>query len=258
MGLRYRRRWAYDRADVAGAGRHRRRQRPAQAMDRGVWRVAGDRLLPDVDRQAGRSGGDSAVVDRLRYRYRRRRIRHGVQQRHDAVAGAAGKNWAAVRHRLGHRIYRRHSQPYPGAGISRSQSGHRPHAVRTDAAVRARCGVPPGRSHHGAADRRVVRHLCVADVFADAGFPGEAAGARSPARRPARIARDAERTAETQIDGGVPARQHDLHRWAGLAVRIRWHLCCGYFRLAHYPNRHVRHPARGRRHVRRLVRRQAR
>ena len=43
-----------DRADVAGAGRDRRRQRPPQAVDRGVRRAAGDRLLPDVVRQARR------------------------------------------------------------------------------------------------------------------------------------------------------------------------------------------------------------
>src|SRR6202165_1216861 len=36
------------RAVVAGAGRQRGRRRPPKAVDRGVRRAVGDRLLPDV------------------------------------------------------------------------------------------------------------------------------------------------------------------------------------------------------------------
>ena len=44
VGLCHRGRGTDDRAAVAGARRHRRRQRPPQAVDRRVRRAAGDRL----------------------------------------------------------------------------------------------------------------------------------------------------------------------------------------------------------------------
>ncbi len=137
-----------DRAAVAGIGRDRGCQRPPQAVDRGVRRAAGDRLLADVVRQARRRQRDSAAAARLCDRDRRRRIRHRLQQCDDADAGAAGPDRAIVRHRLGHRLCRRHSQPHPGARLSRRQSGDRAHAVRLHAAVRARSRHPSGRPHH--------------------------------------------------------------------------------------------------------------
>ena len=163
---------------VAGAGRHRRCQRPPQAVDRGVRRAAGDRLLPDVVRQARRRQRDSAAAAGLRDRHHRRRIRHRVQQCDDADAGAAGQDRAIVRHRLGHRLCRRHHQPGPGARLSRRQSRDRTHAVRLHAAVRSRSRQPSGRPHHRSADRHLVHHLRAADVFADAGLSGQASGAR--------------------------------------------------------------------------------
>ena len=129
-----------DRAAVAGIGRHRGCQRPPQAMDRGVRRAAGDRLLPDVVRQARRSQRDSAAAARLWDRHHRRRIRHRLQQCDDADAGAAGPDRAIVRHRLGHRLCRRHPQPHSRARLSRRQSRDRTHAVRLHAAVRSRSG----------------------------------------------------------------------------------------------------------------------
>src|SRR5450631_1571789 len=50
----------------------RGRQRPTQAVDRGVRRAAGDRLLPDVVRKAGRPNGDSAAAVGRCDRHRRR------------------------------------------------------------------------------------------------------------------------------------------------------------------------------------------
>ena len=47
----------------------------------------------------------------------------------------------------------------------------------------------------------------------------------------------------------LPARQHDLHRRAGRAVRVRRHLCGGHLRLGHDPDRHLRHPAHHHRHA---------
>ena len=49
---------------------------------------------------------------------------------------------AVVRHRLGHRLYRRHPQPHPGARLSGRQPRHRAYAVRPGAAVRPRSGHP--------------------------------------------------------------------------------------------------------------------
>ena len=95
---------------------------------------------PDVVRKARRPQRHPAAAARLCDRERRRRIRHRLQQRDDADAGAAGQDRAAVRHRLGHRLYRRHPQPHPGARLSRRQPRHRAHAVRLDAAVRSRSG----------------------------------------------------------------------------------------------------------------------
>ena len=183
VGLCHRGRRLDDRADVAGAGRDRRRQRPPQAVDRGIRRAAGDRLQPDVVRQARRSRRHSAAAAGLRHRQRRRRIRHRLQQCDDADAGAAGQDRTAVRHRLGHRLYRRHPQPDPGARLSRRQSRHRAHAVRLLAAVRSRPGDASGRPHHRSVDRHLVHHLRAADVPADAGLSG--AGFRC-ARRCAR------------------------------------------------------------------------
>ena len=48
-----------------------------------------------------------------------------------------------------------------------------------------------GRPHHRPADRALVHHLRAADVSADAGLSGEAAGARGAARRPDRTEADA-------------------------------------------------------------------
>ena len=133
------------RAAVAGARRHCGRQRPPQAVDRRVRRAAGDRLLPDVVRQARRPQRDSGAAARLRDRDHRHRVRHRLQQRDDALAGAARQDRAIVRHRLGHRLCRRHHQPDPGARIHGRQSGQRTHAVRIDAAVRPRSRHPSGR-----------------------------------------------------------------------------------------------------------------
>ena len=86
--------------------------------------------------------GDPSVIPPLLLAYgdrdHRRRIRHRLQQCDDADAGAAGPDRPAVRHRLGHRLYRRHPQPDPGARLSRRQSRNRAHAVRIHAAVRSR------------------------------------------------------------------------------------------------------------------------
>ena len=133
-----------NRADVAGIGRHCGRQWPAQAMDRGVRRTAGDRLRPDVVRQARRPQRDPAAAARLRHRDRRCRIRNRIQQRDDADAGAAGQDWTVVRLRLGHRLYRRHPQPDPGARLSRRQPRNRAHTVRLHPAVRPRSRHPSG------------------------------------------------------------------------------------------------------------------
>ncbi len=138
VGICHRGRRPDDRAAVAGAGRDCGRQRPPQAVDRRLRRAAGGRRLPDVVRKAGRSERHRAAVARLCDRERRRRIRHRLQQRDDADAGAAGSNWAVVRHRMGHRLYRRHSQPHPGARLSGSEPRYRAYAVRPGAAVRSR------------------------------------------------------------------------------------------------------------------------
>ena len=136
----------------------------------------------DVVRKARRPQRDSGTAAGLRDRDHRRRIRHGLQQRDDAVAGAARQDRAIVRHRLGHRLCRRHYQPDPGARISGGQPGHRAHAVRIHAAVRSRSRDASGRSHHRPADRDLVHHFRDAVVPADAGLSGEAAGARCVAR----------------------------------------------------------------------------
>ena len=65
----------------------------------------------DVVRKARRPQRHPAAAARLCDRERRRRIRHRLQQRDDADAGAAGQDRAVVRHRMGHRLYRRHPQP---------------------------------------------------------------------------------------------------------------------------------------------------
>ena len=66
------------------------------------------------------------------------------------------------------------------------------------------------------------------------------------------------RPIDIEVDGGVPARQHDLYRWPGVAVRVRRHLRRRHLRLAHHPDRHLWHSARDRRHLRGVARRQAR
>ena len=95
---------------------------------------------PDVVRKARRSQRHPAAAARLCDRERRRRIRHRLQQRDDADAGAAGSNRAVVRHRMGHRLYRRHPQPHPGARLSGREPRYRAYAVRPGAAVRSRSG----------------------------------------------------------------------------------------------------------------------
>ena len=176
VGLCHRGGGAGDRAVVAGAGRDRGRQRPPQAVDRRVRRAAGDRLLADVVRQARRPQRDSGAAAGLRDRDHRRRIRHRVQQRDDAVAGAAGQDRAIVRHRLGHRLCRRYHHLGAGARLSGGQSRHRPHAVRIHAAVRSRSRDASGRSHHRPVHRDLVHHLRDADVPADAGLSGRSCG----------------------------------------------------------------------------------
>ena len=142
VGICHRGRRPDDRAAVAGAGRDCRRQRPPQAVDRRLRRAAGDRRLADVVRKAGRPQRHPAAVARLCDRERRCRIRHRLQQRDDADAGAAGSNRAVVRHRMGHRLYRRHPQPHPGARLSGREPRYRAYAVRPGAAVRPRSGHP--------------------------------------------------------------------------------------------------------------------
>ena len=149
----------------------------------GVRRAAGGRRLADVVRKARRPQRHPAAVARLCDRQRRRRIRHRLQQRDDADAGAAGSNRAVVRHRLGDRLYRRHPQPHPGARLSGRQPRDRADAVRPGAAVRSRSGLPSGRSHHRAADGHLVHHFRAADVPVHAGLPGKASDPRGVARR---------------------------------------------------------------------------
>ena len=112
--------------------------------------------VADVVRQARRPQRDPGAAARLCDRDHRRRIRHRLQQRDDAVAGAAGQDRAIVRHRLGHRLCRRHHQPDPGARLSGGQSAT-PGARCSDL---RRCSVsipsPSGRSHHRAVDRGLV------------------------------------------------------------------------------------------------------
>ena len=123
VGICHRCRRPCDRADVAGAGGHRRcvsgRRKPWIAGF-GVLLVVGASLM-----WIGRPGDRKhhcAAAARLCDRKRRRRIRHRFQQRDDADAGAARQDRAVVRHRLGHRLYRRHFQPDPRARLSRRQS----------------------------------------------------------------------------------------------------------------------------------------
>ena len=117
---------------------------------------------------------------------------------------------------------------------------------------------PSGRPHLRSAHRHLVHHLRAADVSADAGLSGAASRARGAARGACRVEADAARTAEPEIARRVPARQHDLHRRAGVAVRLRRHLCRRHLRLEHDPDRHLRHHPCDCRHLRRLARRQAR
>ncbi len=184
VGLCHRGGGAGDRAVVAGAGRDCGRQRPPQAVDRRVRRAAGDRLLADVVRQARRPQRDSGAAAGLRDRHHRRRIRHRVQQRDDAVAGAAAQDRAIVRHRLGHRLCRRHHHLGARARLSGGQPRHRAHAVRIHAAVRSRSRVASGRPHHRPVHRHMVHDIRDAAVPADAGLSAETAGARRAARGP--------------------------------------------------------------------------
>ena len=89
-------------------------------------------------------------------------------------------------------------------------------------------------------------------------YPAKRPVREALARGPARTARHAARIAKAEVDGGVPARQHDLHRRTGVAVRVRRHLRRRYLRLEHDPDRQLRHHPRHRRHARRMARRQAR
>ena len=86
----------------------------------------------------------------------------------------------------------------------------------------------------------LVHHFRAADVPVHAGLSGQAA------RCARRCARDCPNCRQTlgelpkqKIDGGLPARQHDLHRRPGVAVRVRRHLCRRHVRLAHHPDRHA-------------------
>src|SRR5436190_459455 len=87
---------------------------------------------------------------------------------------------------------------------------------------------------------------------------GKTPGERSAARGIGGLAANALRIAEAEIACRVPARQHDLHRWAGVAVRVRWHLRRRHLQLEHHSDRELRYHPGHRRHVRRLARRQAR
>src|SRR6266404_1704122 len=151
-------------------------------MDRGLRRTARDRCLADVVREAGRCERHPGVVAGLWHRDHRRRIRHRLQQCDDAAAGAAGPDRPLVRHRLGHRLCRRHFESRAGARLPGRESGHRTHAVRIYPAVRARSRQPSRRPHHRSVERHLVRRLRGADVFSDAGLSGPAARARSVAR----------------------------------------------------------------------------
>ena len=104
----------------------------------------------------------------------------------------------------------------------------------------------------------LVHHLRDADVPVHAGLPGKASDPRGAARRIERAEADARRIAEAEIAGDVPARQHDLYRRAGVAVRVRRHLRRRHFRLAYDPDRKFWNSAGHRRHFRRVARRQAR
>ena len=243
VGLCHRGGRVADRAVVPGARRHRRRQRPPQAMDRRVRGAIGDRLLPDVVRQARRPQRDSAAAAGLRDRDHRRRIRHRLQQCDDADAGAAGSDRTTVRHRMGHRLCRRHRQSDPGARLSRRGSCKRAHAVRFYAAVRSRSPDTSGRPHQRTIDRHLVHRFRAADVLADAGLSRQASAARCGARGTERTAAGLARIAEAEIAGGVSARQHDLYRRAGVAVRIRRYLCRRHLRLADASDRQLRYSA---------------
>ena len=140
VGICHRGRRADDRAAVSGAGRDCGCQRAPQAVDRRLRRAAGDRRLADVVRKARGSQSHPAAAARLCDRERRRGIRYRLQQRDDADAGAAGSHRAVVRHRMGHRLYRRHPQPHFGARLSGRQPQLRAHAFRPGTAVWPRSG----------------------------------------------------------------------------------------------------------------------
>jgi len=147
--------------------------------------------------------------------------------------------------------------PDPGARLSRRRSSNRPHAVRTDAVVRPRSGHASGRPHHRSLDRHLVHHLRDPMFFVHAGLSGK----RRCAKRASRADRAHSKrlvNCEAEIDRDVFAGQHDLHRWPGVAVRVRRHLRGGYLRLAYDPDRHLRHHPGDRRHFWRVARRPAR
>ena len=106
------RRRSRHRATVAGPRRDRRRDRTAQAVDRGVRRV----LVISARRCCGSASRatPSTILHRagrLRHRHHRRRIRDRVQQRHDADARAARATSAGSRASAG--------RPAMSAGSSR-------------------------------------------------------------------------------------------------------------------------------------------
>ena len=115
-------------------------------------------------------------------------------------------------------------------------------------------GRPRGRSAHGAVVHR-VRPAAVPLHARRAARPADRRGGAAR-RRDAR--RHGAQPAAAQEHRGLPARQHDLCRRHGGAVRVRRHLRGRHVRLGHDPDRHLRHPAQHHGDDRRLSRRQAR
>ena len=127
-----------------------------------------------------------------------------------------------------------------------------------DAAVRARSGVARGRSRGRPAHRVVVHRFRPAAVLLHARRAARPADRHGGAARRRHARRHGAQPAAAQEHRGLSARQHDLCRRHGGAVRVRRHLRGRHVRLGHDPDRHLRHPAQHRGDDRRLSRRQAR